>query len=347
MRQVDGLWAWVEPQSNRIMLGNRAAADAAHATTSKGQSPRATGSSDAPAPLTRDALGSQLRDHEFQSVGNLQVSGGPVVSLRISSDHNIAPLRQILVGLATQAQCDLRFDYAIARDGRQRLWINGERLIDGRPDPVQSRQGLHSTPFVYLMFELLRRLFSHAQLLVLLHGSAVVWQGKTIVLAGASGSGKTTLAASLVGLQGAKYLADDIVVMAHPDRILPLPLAPSIKEGTWPLVERYFPQLADAQVFYKRTRPLKYLANAPYAEVGGAKDLLVFPIFSRTDEPKSVRLTRVETLLHLSRAGLWTTPDNLDPFLDMLAGVPAIALRHGPDLSQTHAMLDEQLRTSF
>ena len=277
--------------------------------------------------------------HGFQHLGNYQVLGGPVIAVRIATDDDIEPLRHILAALATQISADQRFDYELTQDGQHRLCIDGRIVMEGDPSEEQPGQDLRPNPLVYVLFELLLRLLSHIPLLAILHGSAVVWRGKRIVFVGGSGSGKSTLAASLAGSGEATYLGDDVVAITRSRDIVPVALAPSIKQGTWPIALAHFPQLAEASVFNKGTRPLKYLVDAPFAKQGGPPDLIVFPTFSQARDPKSVRLTEIEVLLQISQAGLWVTLENLDPLLDMLGGLPAIALRHGPDLDQTHAML--------
>lgn len=282
----------------------------------------------------------------YRDIGNFQVLDGPVIAVRIATDFDIEPLRQILGSIAVETPGDHRFDYVLSRGGLHRLIIDDQIAMAGYPSEERPEPQSHGNPFVYLMSELLLRLLSHVPLLAVLHASAVVWRGKKIVFMGVSGSGKSTIAASLVGSGDARYLGDDIVPITRSEDIVPVPLAPSIKEGSWPIAQRLFPQLGEAGIFYKGTQPLKYLVDAPYAEWGGPPDLIVFPTFSRVRAPKSVRLTQIEVLLQISRAGLWVTPDNLDPLLDMLGGLPAIAMRHGPDPDQTRAILETHLEAS-
>lgn len=48
--------------------------------------------------------------------------------------------------------------------------------------------------------------------IVAIHGSGLVWNGKTIIISGESGSGKSSLAEAILK-QGAKFLADDTVAI--------------------------------------------------------------------------------------------------------------------------------------
>ena len=48
--------------------------------------------------------------------------------------------------------------------------------------------------------------------MIAMHGSGLVWKGKTIIVSGQSGSGKSSLAEAILK-QGAKFLADDTVAL--------------------------------------------------------------------------------------------------------------------------------------
>lgn len=333
MRQVGELWVWSEPQQHRLVLGNRAAAEEARGRGTAARRPIESVQAEvASAPARCTAA--------LKHIGRFQVPNGRVIALRVGTDLDTRPLWHIVARLATDAPVDEQLDYELTPEGRHRLWVDGRLAMDWQPIEDSALLALWNNPFVYLLSEMVLRLMSHQPLMAILHGASVVWRGKRIIFVGASGAGKSTLAAMLVG---AAYLSDDNVAISTSGDLVPIPLAPSLKEGSWPLVEAYFPQLTNAQVFYKRARPLKYLHDAPFSAQGGPPDLLVFPMFSVEASPKLVRLSPIEVLLHISQAGMWILPENLEPFLDMLDGLPAVAMRHGPDLNRTQEMIAEQL----
>lgn len=279
----------------------------------------------------------------FKNLGSFRITDGPVIGVRVATDFDIHPLKHILFSLSTKAPSEQRLDYVLTHGRRHLLRVNEQVVLDGAFCDGRPGQDINNNPFIHLMSELLLRLLSHVPLMVVLHASAVAWRGKRIVFVGASGSGKSTIAAALVGSANAAYLADDITPITRSGDIIPVPLAPSIKQGAWPLVYRLFPQLREATTFLKGGQSLKYLVDAPYAERGGPPDLIVFPTFSEAREPKAARLTEIEVLLQMSQTMPWVAPENLDPFLDMLGGLPAIAMRHGPDIEQTVALLEAHL----
>lgn len=81
----------------------------------------------------------------------------------------------------------------------------------------------------------------------LMHGALLSVGGKTIVLAGHPGAGKTTLTLALAA-SGFDYAGDDIIHVSPEGRVLGLPFAAATKEGAWPLLEKYVPDLMDLPV---------------------------------------------------------------------------------------------------
>ena len=71
------------------------------------------------------------------------------------------------------------------------------------------------------------------------HGCAVRKNNKTIILLGDSGSGKSTLS-SLLSFSEYRFVADDLVLMDHDFRVYDNPAAVSVKENSWPSIERYY-----------------------------------------------------------------------------------------------------------
>jgi hypothetical protein len=328
MRQVGDLWVWADPDTHRLMLGNRAAA--LQQDTSLGDT--VTGA----LPSVEKPVGG------FRRVGVFAVTQGPAVDLRVALDPELsgdpAMLEVLLAPLAVDRPANSVLDYSADPRGRH-LWRDGVLVASGPRTDGGAGQAVN------LHLELLRALLEPWPVMTILHGSAVRWQGRNLVFMGVSGSGKSTLAA-LLAAHGGRYLGDDLVALLSPDHaVFPLPFAPSLKEGSWPVVMPHFPALAQAPVFRKGTLPLRFLPDAPTVPGtdAGPADLLVFPRFSATEAPKAVHLTPVETLLELSRSGLWLAPGAGDALIDWACNCPAIVLRHTPDFAATRGLLAEAL----
>lgn len=168
----------------------------------------------------------------------------------------------------------------------------------------------------------------------LLHASAVRIDGRTVLLAGESGSGKTTLTAALVAA-GADFLGDDLVALNRDGRrVLGLPTALSIKEGSWPVVRELFPELADQPVLVSRGIAIRYLPLA-FAREGLTEweeaSTLVFPSYEPDAKLSCAQLSPEAALALLIRSGTDPdgTPRRIAPLARFASETPAIQLVYG------------------
>ncbi len=157
-------------------------------------------------------------------------------------------------------------------DGDFRCWCDGTLMWRTGPRPLARR---------LLLQDVIGRSLPGERLSAILHASAVVVDGRTVILAGASGSGKSTLTAGLAA-SGGRLVADDLLpFVSADDGVLPVPFAISVKEGSWPVLEPLFEDFGRLEVFTSRGMKVRYLAPA-MAETGrtARPDLIVFPQFS-------------------------------------------------------------------
>lgn len=77
-----------------------------------------------------------------------------------------------------------------------------------------------------------------------LHAALLRIGDAPLLIAGASGAGKTTLALALAAQSGCTILADDIVMVDEPSRLRGIPFPIAVKDGSWPLLQEFYPELA-------------------------------------------------------------------------------------------------------
>ena len=170
----------------------------------------------------------------------------------------------------------------------------------------------------------------------LLHAAAVAPAGgPVVVIAGDSGSGKSTLCASLVSA-GLRYLADDIVPLdAERTWAWPVPLAISVKQGSWPVLESRFPRLVEAPVGRVGNVAVRYLwpreRVVAVASGGMPVGVVVFPRYQSGAVLSVSAVAASETLSILGNTGsiLPKSADALGVFLGWLDRVPAFQLTYG------------------
>lgn len=171
--------------------------------------------------------------------------------------------------------------------------------------------------------------------LALLHAGALALPAGALLLCGDSGTGKSSLLAGLVHA-GFRFMADDMVPLeAGSGLVWPVPLAISIKQGSWPALRALFPELAEAEVVRFGGRTMRYLwpgARAvPVDSAGCPAAAVLFPQYVEGAPAALSRLDPVEALTRLGEGGsvLPATDAGLTEFLAWWGRLPAYRLTYG------------------
>jgi hypothetical protein len=108
---------------------------------------------------------------------------------------------------------------------------------------------------------MLRLEHPHRPSLAYLHAGAVSRGGRSVLMPGSSGVGKSTLTAFL-SVHGFAYLGDDGMAIAENDMsLLPLPTCLSIKAGSWPVLEPFYPALPTLATLSRYGRSARYVVQ--------------------------------------------------------------------------------------
>jgi hypothetical protein len=177
-----------------------------------------------------------------------------------------------------------------------------------------------------------------------MHAAAVARGDQAIVLAGPNGSGKSTLTAALIA-SGLEYFSDDVVPFdCRAMRILPVPFALSVKEGSWPTLSGLYPMLDDLPAFAAGARRVRFLPPLEQAvrRTGAWVRALVFPRFRPGQRFALERFAPADALVHLVGASRPLALDRrrLDRTLAWVRKVPAYRLTYA-HLAQASAAVQE------
>jgi hypothetical protein len=127
--------------------------------------------------------------------------------------------------------------------GRIHLFRNGDWVQSCSSDELAT----------VLKGQLLTDVLDHGAYELALHSAALINNGRMLLLCGSPGAGKTTLTLALVHA-GFGFAADDVTLLNAMGHGLGLPFAPAVKEGAWPLLAEYCPDLGAAPVFRRPDR---------------------------------------------------------------------------------------------
>jgi len=171
--------------------------------------------------------------------------------------------------------------------------------------------------------------------LALLHAGAVATPTGCLLICGDSGAGKSTLLAGLLNA-GLGFVADDIVPLEKGTRLIrPVPLAISIKPGSWPTIGALFPELAEASVVRLGARRMRYLwprsGTASADAAGHPATAVLFPRYAKGTPAKLTRLDPLHSLTLLGEGGsiLPPTDAGLAEFLEWWRCLAAYEISYG------------------
>ncbi|HEY4253065.1 MAG TPA: hypothetical protein VGM87_17780 [Roseomonas sp.] len=180
--------------------------------------------------------------------------------------------------------------------------------------------------------------------LAALHAALVARDGRGLLLSGESGAGKSTLVTALLS-QGWDYGTDELVMLTA-DRLVPMPIAPCIKEGSQAEASRRFPALALEPAQDRYGRRVRYLPLRRPALAGATADCVVFPRWDAAATPGLTRLAPIEGLTRLLaqciRVSGRMDAAGVDRLLAWHAGLRYVAITYaGSD--QATALLEQAL----
>lgn len=213
----------------------------------------------------------------------------------------------------------------LSRDGNGFVLARDRRPVERPPTAPAARWAL-----VRRLVALGRR----RRWLALLHGAAVSTPAGCLLICGDSGAGKSTL---LVGLAaaGLPLVADDILPVEAGTRLVwPVPLAVSLKRGSWRLARGLFPEVDRAAVVRFGGRTMRHFWPEGAAAPIGEGQRVAAVIFPQRAGAAPVRPVPLDPLLSLTRLGeggseLPATDAGLAEFLGWWQRVPAFELGRG------------------
>ncbi len=178
-------------------------------------------------------------------------------------------------------------------------------LRDGTPvDWCDDKQGL--APLVH--GNMLVLAYELSESLTGLHAAAVATDAHCILMPALSGSGKSTLAAALVG-RGFQYGSDDMVLLTTaPVKMRPAPVSMGLKNGSWKVLERYYPHLVSLPVHLRYDQQnIRYLPPPNDLIVDPTTRLnithIVFPSYRSGSNATLQAISQAEGLCRIAEAG--------------------------------------------
>jgi Coenzyme PQQ synthesis protein D (PqqD) len=260
----------------------------------------------------------------FQSFADLKPSfighyrlNGKQLRLEIADEAFVEEMVPRLAHLASTKQPPAITFQVVRINGRLSLFSDGHFFAE-EPEASAAR--------AVLLQEIARAAQPTTDWLALLHAGACGTDASCVIMPADTNVGKTTLTAALVH-SGLHFLSDDSAAIdRNTMRVAPMPFALMVREGSWPVLNSRFPELASAPIYERNGWRVRFLAP-PENKLGSgvpAKCLLFIeyrPGAATSLEP----LTAFESLLRLQKSGFWVPHDrdSIGAFLSWMQSIPA------------------------
>lgn len=206
-------------------------------------------------------------------------------------------LNRLLAHLVLQEEAMPGLLFNVRPESEQfRLFMNGVQQGGAMPPS-------HLAPLI--LDRLRKHAYQREPYLLALHAAVVSWNDRVIVLPGLSGSGKSTLATALLA-RGGELLSDEVALVLTDGTMVPIPLPPGLKCGSWPLLADEFPSLTDTDVHHRWDGlAVRYLSSETVrlASKPERATHLVFPQFSPDTMSGIEPVSAVQALCRLSDTG--------------------------------------------
>lgn len=184
---------------------------------------------------------------------------------------------------------------------------------------------------------------------IIFHASAVARNGKGILFPALGGSGKTTLSAYLMA-QGFEFLNDDAVPLCSQSaRLQPIPLSLSIKQGSWSVLDTWFPALTSSRIYGAVGHQIRYLAPVEKYVCRQPVEcaMVVLPVYSlQATRLVCEQVSTREAFEHIIRSGCILDQPvafaQIAALVDWLKALPVYRVTYR-DMKEVENWLDAQL----
>jgi len=241
----------------------------------------------------------------------------------------LAPLK------ADTTAADIAFDLVSTQEG----------VLVFRDGILFLQEALPSSARAILLPELVRlSLHREEDWLAILHASSCGTADRSVLFPAAGEQGKSTLVAALMHAGLSFYCEDSAAVERHTLRVARMPFSLMIREGSWPLLQSRFPELAKAPVMHRYGHKVRFLPPMPSTSASASVLALIF-IRLDTSGPATLRkLETFESLLRLQQSGFWVAHDrsSIQTFLDWIRLLPSYELAYS-DLDEATRLVRQVL----
>ena len=204
----------------------------------------------------------------------------------------------------------------------------GEKYMVIKDGTIVGHDVLDYRAIGYLIREIFNLTHPGREWMAVMHAAAITDGEHCIVLPGTGGNGKSTLTAALIK-SGYHYFSDDIVPLdCQNSHAAAVPIGICLKEGSWPLLHSYYPELRDLPVYKRYQRRIRYLPPPNLDQTEQKNHLpvkhLIFPCYKKKAPVRIKKISKTSALQQLVQSRVWVSdnPVCVGHFIQWLSNTP-------------------------
>lgn len=199
----------------------------------------------------------------------------------------------------------------------------------------------------FLQEKMMTSTYQSQPYLIALHAASVEKNGKVIIMPAVAESGKTTLTATLLQ-HGFKLFSDESTSLDHNGYVHPLPFCMNIKEGSWSVLDKTYPQLSERDTHSRFDgQNIRFLPPENMHKGRQKATYIIFPKYTRGAKTSLTSISAKEALLKISEAS-YQVQDHMDEnkfehILKNLISLPRYTLVYS-DLDEAIAIINKLIQ---
>jgi hypothetical protein len=217
----------------------------------------------------------------------------------------------------------INIDFIEKRDGLWQVMFNDRSI--GRPSSAES------VPLI-VQENLIIAHYQAQPYLMAMHAGGIVRGDQTVIFPAESGSGKSTLTAAMLS-EGFELLSDEIALLGYDGLLRPVPFALNIKEGSWNVLEKFYPKLMEGPRYLRFDgQYVRFLPPDNLTRKKRRVSSIIFPKYTKGKETTLAPITSCEALRRIRLAGYQLdrplSRENFEKILANLLSAPAYTLEY-------------------
>jgi len=244
-----------------------------------------------------------------------------------ASNTEIKNILLPLISHFPKTSCNISHEIKIIKEEDSFLILDDDKLV-GRCNAVNEIAPIVNGHVLAISF-------LEVGCLSVFHAGVIYENDGVVLFSAGSGSGKSTLTAALM-CSGKLLFTDEVAILTHNKTIRPAPGCIGLKEGSWNVMEQYYPSIFELTTHYRQDGkivkfiPPLSLPTTSQLENGEPVKAIVFPKYSTKHDTALASISTADALVKLTNSGYYMNQSlshaSVASLIGWIKGIPAYEL---------------------